>query len=273
MSATSATLPSARLRDGDPVEALIARWRRTGDPRLRERAVRRSMPLARGLAIRFLTPHEPLEDLVQVANVGLVKAVDRFDPERGVRFSTFAAPTISGELRRHFRSTAWTIHAPRTLQEAFLSVRAASERLMQRSGRAPTVAELAAATRLDPELVVEALQAREAQRVVSLDQPLRGDGDDEAGTPFGEQLGDEDPRFALVEEAASLAPALRRLTPRQRRILALRFGRDRVQREIARELGCSQMQVSRELRRALEELREATAETPRDAAPRRLTAA
>ncbi|HEX4804801.1 MAG TPA: SigB/SigF/SigG family RNA polymerase sigma factor [Conexibacter sp.] len=250
------------MRERISVDALIARWRRTGDRRARDHAVRRSLPLARGLAVRYVSSHEPLDDLVQVANVGLVKAVDRFDPERGVRFSTFAVPTISGELRRHFRSSAWTIHAPRMLQEGYLAVRQASERLMQRDGRAPTVAELARATKLDPELVVEALQAREAQRILSLDQPLRGEDDDERASALGEQIGGEDPRLALVEDAASLAPALRRLTPRQRRIVAMRFGEDRVQREIARELGCSQMQVSRELRRALDELRAAAAPSP-----------
>ena len=245
-----------------PVEALIRRWRRTGDRRLRERAVRCGMPLARRLALAYVTAHEPLDDLVQVANLGLVKAVDRFDPDRGTRFSTFAVPTITGELRRHFRNTAWTLHAPRSLQEAHYAVRDASERLVQRDGRSPTVAELAAETQLDAERVLEALQVRDAQRVASLDQPLRGDGDEDGATSLGDQLGDEDPRIALVEEAASLAPALAKLTQRQRRILALRFAHDRVQREIARELGCSQMQVSRELRRALDRLRELASGRP-----------
>jgi RNA polymerase sigma-B factor len=253
VSAVPASVPAG---DAEPVETLIARWRRSGDPRWRERAVWRGMPFARHLAIKYVNQHEPLEDLVQIANVGLVKAVDRFDPERGTRFSTFAAPTISGELRRHFRDAAWRLHATRSVQEAYLAVREASERMLQQRERTPTVRELAEATGLDPELVIEALQARAAQRVTSLDQPLR-DGAEDGTTTLADRLGGEDARYRLIEESASLGPALARLTLRQRRILVLRFGRDRVQREIARELGCSQMQISRELRAALEELREA----------------
>jgi RNA polymerase sigma-B factor len=217
MSAASLGSPPS---DRVPIEALISRWRRS---HWRERAVRRGMPC--------------------------------FDPAYGTRFTTFAAPTITGELRRHFRGCAWTIHASRSLQEAYLMVRDASDRIMQNGDRAPTVRELAAATGLDPETVLEALDARAAQRIASLDQRVR-ETDGEGTATLADQLGVDDPGYRLVEQAVSLAPALAVLTPRQRRIRAQRFGQDRVQREIAREIGCSQMQISRELRAALAELRE-----------------
>lgn len=258
MSATSAPRLRRSAGDAAPVEALIARWRRSGDPSWRERAVCRGMPFARRLATKYRNPHEPLEDLVQVANVGLVKAVDRFDPDRGARFTTFAAPTITGELRRHFRSAAWALHATRSVQEAYLLVRDASERILQHGDRAPTVRELAAATGLDAELVMEALQARAAQRITSLDQPVQVDGADSTAT-LADLLGAEDPGYRRIEQTVSLTPALAELTPRQRRILVLRFGQDCVQREIARDIGCSQMQISRELRAALQALRAAVA--------------
>jgi RNA polymerase sigma-B factor len=263
VSATGVARLGSPASDAAPIEALIAHWRRTGDPRLREHAVRRGMPLARRLATKYRNPHEPLEDLLQIANLGLVKAVDRFDPARGPRFTTFAAPTITGELRRHFRSSVWTIHATRSVQEAYLTVRDASERILQQGDRSPTVHELAVATGLDPELVVEALQARAAQQIASLDQPLR---DDDGTTTLADRLGEEDRGYAVVEQVVSLGPALAELTPRQRRILVRRFAQDRVQREIAREIGCSQMQVSRELRAALQKLRAADADVGRGCA-------
>jgi RNA polymerase sigma-B factor len=244
-----------RTRGLEPrVEALIAGYRRTGDRTLRERAVRQSMPLARRLALRFHSGREPLEDLVQVANVGLVKAVDRFDPELGNRFSSFAVPTIAGELRRHFRSSAWNLHVPRSVQEAFLLVREASDRIGQRSGRPPTVSELSAATGLDPERILEALQARAAQELLSLDQPSSSGGEGDETAALSELVGADDERLARVEERVTLAARLRTLPERERRIVQLRFVHDLTQSEIAARMGCSQMQISRLLRRAVASL-------------------
>jgi RNA polymerase sigma-B factor len=241
-----------RTRGLEPrVEALIAGYRRTGDARLRERAVRQSMPLARRLALRFHSGREPLEDLVQVANLGLVKAVDRFDPARGHRFSSFAVPTIAGELRRHFRSNAWTLHVPRSVQEAFLRVREAGERIGQRSGRPPTVGQLCDATGLDAERILEALQARSAQELLSLDQPAGSGADGDETASLAELVGADDERLGCVEDRLTLAARLQLLPERERRIVELRFVHDLTQSEIAARMGCSQMQISRLLRRAV----------------------
>jgi RNA polymerase sigma-B factor len=232
-------------------ERLLLRWRRTGDPRCRAAAVEAYLPLARKLAKRYDRGPEPLEDLHQVAYLGLVKAVDRFDPAFGVRFGSYAIPTILGELRRHFRDATWSVHMPRPVQESLLAVRAASDRLTDRLGRAPTVGELADAPGLDLEQVTEALQARAAKDPSSLDQPVGG-GDDEVSATLGEALGDVEDGFDLVDHRLAIAPALRALPRRDREILFLRFGLDLTQSEIAQRVGCSQMQVSRLLRRALE---------------------
>lgn len=211
------------------------------------------MPLARRIAKRYATGPEALEDLSQVAYLGLVKAVERFDPEAGTRFGSYAIPTISGELRRYFRDTTWSVHLPRGVQEDVLRVRNASDALTDQLGRAPTVAELGEETGLDTEQIAEALQAASARDSASLDQPLPGvDGAD--GDSLGDTLGTADDGFDLVEHRTTISPLLRALPRRDREILFLRFAHDMTQTEIAERVGCSQMQVSRLLRRALEQL-------------------
>lgn len=218
----------------------------------RERRITRYMPLARRLAARYHRGREPLDDLVQVAYVGLVKAVDRYDPDRGVRFSSFAIPTISGELRRHFRDTTWELHVPRGVQEAAVEVAKATDALSTRLGRAPTVGQLERETGLGAEAISEALYARAVQDTASVDRPRAGAADGE--TAIAERLGDEDDRFDLVDHQVTVAPLIRALPARDREVLFLRFAQDMTQSEIAARIGCSQMQVSRILRRALARL-------------------
>lgn len=242
-----------RPRDG---QELLTLYRRTGDQRARERAIEWYMPLARRLAARYHRRQVPFEDLVQVASLGLVKAVERYDPSRGTRFSSFAAPTISGELRRHFRATAWSPHLPRGVQEDALRVRDATTRLALRLGRAPRIGELSAETGLDAEAISEALHARAAQATLSLDQPWGRDPEQGAAT-LGEQIGADDDGFELVEQQALVGSLLRRLPRREREVIVLRFAGDMTQSEIAARIGCSQMQVSRILRRTIARLRAA----------------
>lgn len=233
-------------------EALVRRFHETGDDRLRQRAVGEYMPLARKLARRYHRGREPLEDLEQVAYLGLVKAVDRFDPSVGARFSSFAMPTIAGELRRHFRDATWTLHVPRGVQEAALSVARAADELANRLGRVPTTLELADATGLTVEQVAEALHARSAQDVRSLDQPAAGD--DRDARTVGETVGRDDERIDLIDHCVTVAPLIEALPEIERKVLRLRFGFDMTQTEIAMRVGCSQMQVSRLLRRAIARL-------------------
>jgi RNA polymerase sigma-B factor len=230
-------------------ELLIERYHATGDRRLRDGAVEQYMPLARRLASRYHRGREPLDDLMQVAYLGLVKAVDRFDPSVGTRFSSFAIPTISGELRRHFRDTSWTLHVPRGVQEAALDVSRATGELSHRLGRAPTVGELSQQTGLSTEAVHEALHARSMQELTSLDQPRAGGRAGE--TTVADLIGRDDDRIDLVDHRVTVAPLIRALPHREREILFLRFARDMTQTEIAERVGCSQMQVSRLLRRAI----------------------
>jgi len=236
-------------------EELLALYHRTGDRRAREQAIEHFMPLARRLAARYHRHSESFEDLVQVANLGLVKAVERYDPSRGTRFSSFAVPTISGELRRHFRGTAWNLHVPRGVQEDALRVRDVAARLTHLLGRAPRVSELVEETGLDAEAISEALHARAVQATTSLDQPAGSGGEDGEAT-LGELVGIDDDGFELAEYQADVGPLLHALPAREREVLFLRFARDMTQSEIARRVGCSQMQVSRILRRTIAQLRE-----------------
>ena len=244
-------------------EELIRELRRGGDPRLREQVIDQYLPLARKLARRFHRGAEPLEDLVQVASVGLLKAVDRFDPDAGNAFSSFAIPTITGELRRHFRDTTWSVHVPRGTQEAALRIKAVTDQLYHRHGRAPTVAEIAAETGLELEEVVDAMQARGAQEVASLDQPLAAG--EEGDLCLLDVLGDSDDALELAEDRTAVRAYLRALPERERQVLYLRFVHELTQTQIAARLGCSQMQVSRLLRRAIDSVGAAVAA---DAAPR-----
>jgi RNA polymerase sigma-B factor len=239
-------------------EELFSCWKRDGDESARELLVERYMPLARKLARRYGRSSEPFEDLAQVATMGLLKAIDRYDPERGA-FQSFAIPTILGEMRRYFRDCGWAVHMPRSAQERALKVRDAQEQLADASGRAPTVNELSQYLELDTEEVLDALQAIQSYQAVSLEAP-RGNDSTEAPS-YAETIGEEDERYELVELDAMVSSALREISPRERLILHLRFVDDLTQTQIAERVGISQMQVSRLLRRSIEQLRELTSES------------
>jgi RNA polymerase sigma-B factor len=239
------------------VNVLALHWREHGDTKARDELFNRFLPLARKLAGRYSNPHEPLEDLVQVASVGLLGAIDRFDPERGVRFPAFAIPTILGELKRYFRNTGWSVHVPRGAQETALRVDRASRQIMARSGRHPHVEELAEYLEISAEDVLTGLDAGTAHYSVSLDAPLTPTEGEEADS-LGDTLGEEDESYGLIETTISLSAAVRTLPYLERQALALRLEDDMKQSEIASGLGCSQMQVSRLLRRAAARMRDMT---------------
>jgi RNA polymerase sigma-B factor len=228
-------------------EALLRLYAAERSPDVREELVRRFMPLARSLAMRYRRQTESLDDLVQVAGLGLVKAVDRFDPERGRGFAAFAVPTILGEIRRHFRDHVWNVRLPRGLQEITMKVDDATSRLTEELGRFPTPKEIARQLSVSVEDVLEALEAGHARRTLSLDAPRRGD-DEDAATGL-ESIGDADPGYDRVE--AGLASDAAELTDEEWRVLRMRFDDELTQQEIGRRLGVSQMQVSRISRRAL----------------------
>ncbi len=219
----------------------------------RDAMVERHLGLARHLALRYSDSGEPLDDLFQVAALGLVNAVDRFDPSRGIAFTTFAVPTILGELKRHFRDRGWAIHVPRDLKEAALRVRRA---IAEHHGeRPPTPAELAEATGLSLEGVLEALDVAGVQRALSLDAPATNEED--GGATLVDLLGGDDADLALATDRTLLESLMRVVTPREREILRLRFAEDLTQSQIGERIGVSQMQVSRILRSALTRMREA----------------
>jgi RNA polymerase sigma-B factor len=242
--------PGSDPRD---TESLLRDYRRRRDTATREALVARFLPLARQLARRYQRGGEPFDDLVQVASLGLVKAIDRFDPDRGVAFSSYAVPTILGELRRYFRDSGWAVHVPRGVQERVMKVDQAVARLTTRLGHSPSVAEVAEAMGLEIEEVLEAMNASQAYDAVSLEAGRDTDRPDE-GT-IGDTLGQEDARLELIEYGATIAGTLRALPERDRLVLRLRFVDDLTQSEIAARIGVSQMQVSRLIRRALERLR------------------
>ncbi len=225
----------------------------TDRQRCRDALVEMHLPLVEYLARRFRNRGEPLDDLVQVATIGLIKAVDRFDLERGVEFSTYATPTIVGEIKRHFRDKGWAIRVPRRLQELKLSLAKATSELSQRNGRSPTVAELAVHLGMSEEDVLEGLESANAYSAVSLDAPDSGDDDNHA---VADTLGITDESLEGVEYRESLKPLLERLPAREKRILLLRFFGNMTQSQIAAELGISQMHVSRLLARTLLHLRD-----------------
>ena len=228
--------------------------RSQGDREARDRLVERYMRLAQTLARRYARTSEPLADLEQVACVGLVQAVDRYDPGRGVAFSSFAVPTILGELRRHFRDRTWAVRVPRELREVATSVDRTVEALSAELSRKPTAAEVAQASGLTVERVVEAREAAAVYRCESLDQPLHGDGD---GVPqtLGDRLGVRDPELDRVEDSVYIEQlATAALSRRDREVLRMRMHEDLLQREIAERVGLSQMQVSRVLRESLTRL-------------------
>jgi RNA polymerase sigma-B factor len=225
--------------------------------------VERHLGLARHLARRYADSGEPLDDLVQVASLGLLKAVDRFDPDRGVSFATFAVPTILGELRRHFRDRGWAIHVPRDLKEASLRVERA---LRQHVGRTPTPAELARATGLSLEVVLESLEVAGAHRAISLDAPAGAEDDGPAPT-IGERLGGEDDDLARARDRVTIDQLSSALDEREREILRLRFEEDLTQAEIGERIGVSQMHVSRLIRTAVTRMRLQAQAAPRHRRP------
>ena len=222
-----------------------------GDARAREAFIERYMPLARSLALRYRRASEPLDDLIQVGTIGLVKAVDRFDPEREVEFSTYATPTIVGELKRHFRDKGWAVRVPRRLQELNLQLGDLIGKLSQELGRSPTVAEMAEAAGTTEDEVLEGLESAHAYSLISLDAPTG-----EEDLTLHEQIGNEDEMLELLEYRASLTPLLDQLPPREQTMLYLRFFKGMTQSEIAEKLGISQMHVSRLLAKTLATLRE-----------------
>ena len=238
--------------DREALRRTFEEFGRTRDPELRDQLIQAHLGLAEYLARRFMNRGEPLDDLVQVASMGLLKAVDRFDTERGLEFSTYATPTIVGELKRHFRDKGWAVRVPRRVQELHLRLGAVLNTLSKDLGRSPTIAEIAERAEVSEEDVLEALEAGHAYRFTSLDAPAAGDEDNQA---LSDQLGTDDVGMEEIEHRVALSPLIAQLPPRERTILHLRFFEGRTQSEIANELGISQMHVSRLLARSLARLR------------------
>ena len=230
-------------------DELLARYATDRDPAIRDELARRMLPLARSLAMRYRRQTESLDDLIQVAGLGLVKAIDGFDPERGRPFTAYAVPTILGELRRHFRDHVWNLRLPRGLQEMTMKVSDATEALTEDLGRYPTPVEIAEMLDAPVEEVLEALEAGYARRTVSLDAPRPGAADDSEPTPAVETLGREETGYERVE--ADLAARSAGLDDEEWEVLRMRFVDDMTQSEIGKHLGVSQMQISRISRRAL----------------------
>jgi RNA polymerase sigma-B factor len=239
-------------RSDQAVDERFGLYRRTGDRRVRDELVEEHAPLAHFLASRFANRGEPRDDLVQVALVGLFKAVERFDPDRGLQFSTFATPTILGELKRHFRDRGWAVRVPRRVQELHLQLGRIVSALGQEKGRSPTPGEVAERAGVSEESVLEAMEAGSLYRLVSLDGSVTPD--DEGGE-LAACLGDDDPEFERIEHRSEIAELLNVLPARERRIVELRFFESMTQSEIAEHVGVSQMHVSRLLNRSLDRLR------------------
>lgn len=244
-------------------EELLKRFHTTRDPALREELVGRYMHFARSMAFRYRGGSEPTDDLIQVASLGLVNAIDRFDPERGIPFLAFAAPTVLGELRRHFRDRVWNLRLPRGLQERVAKVDEAITKLTADLERSPTVSEIAAALGLSDDEVLEAFSAASARRTASLDAPISSAEPDDA--TLGARIGDEEAGFERVEAWATLAEGLPALSERELTVLRLRFVEDLTQSQIAERIGHSQMHVSRILRGALAQLREQLGDRAKEA--------
>src|SRR3954470_22687873 len=255
---TQAPLPSAKARSRED-RRLMNRYHHHGDTAARDELVERFLPLARQLARRYQRGNEPLDDLIQVASIGLVKAVDRYDPDRGTAFSSYAVPTILGELKRSFRDSGWAVHVPRGMQERVMKLDTAAQELHRKLGRSPQPKELAAQLECSEAEVLEAMEAASAYDAVSL-EAQRGDSDNGGSDTFQDTLGADEERYELVEYGATIAPTLKALSPRERLILHLRFVEDMTQSEIAERIGVSQMHVSRLIRRSLARLRSASYE-------------
>ena len=236
---------------------LLVRYHLEGDPAAREQLVARFLPLARQLARRYQRGGEQLDDLVQVASLGLLKAIDRFDPARETAFSSFAVPTILGELKRHFRDKGWSVRVPRDLQELAVKVDRVGDDMSRELGRAPTPAEIAQRTGTTLEQVLEAREASAAYRAVSLDRPRTDDEED--GDSYADAVGAEDPGFRLAEHSATVERLMLVLSEREREVLRLRFEEDLTQSEIGQRVGVSQMHVSRLIRQSIARLRDEAA--------------
>ena len=245
--------PTDRVARGEEDRRLLTAYHRQGDPAARDALVQRFLPLARQLARRYQRTGEPLDDLVQVASLGLLKAIDRFDPERATAFSSFAVPTILGELKRYFRDKGWSVRVPRDLQELAVRVDRLGDELSRELGRAPTPGEMAERLGVSAEQVLEAREAAGAYRAVSLDRPRTDD--EEGGEAYADVVGGEDPGFGLAEDAATVQRLMRVLTDREREVLRLRFVEDLTQSEIGARVGVSQMHVSRLIRQSIARLR------------------
>jgi RNA polymerase sigma-B factor len=243
------------------VQALLVAYHREGDERARDQALVELMPLVRALASRYAGRGEPLEDLVQVGSIGLIKAVDRFDVDRGVDFASYAVPTIVGEIRRHFRDKAWAMHVPRRLKELSLRLSRVLDQLTTELGRSPTIAELAEAVGVEEEEAIDALDSMNAYSTRSLQAPFDDGSDDN----LSEKLGTEETGYAEIEDGALVEAGLDALDERERRIVELRFFHEMTQSQIASEIGISQMHVSRLLRRALLTMRGRIEEVASDA--------
>jgi RNA polymerase sigma-B factor len=238
--------------DGGPdeIRQLLCRWHEDGDRVAREELAERMLPLARSLARRYAGKGEPLDDLEQVASLGLLKAIDRFDVTREVRFATFAVPTIAGELKRHFRDRGWMLRVPRDIQELSARVVRAREALTRELGRSPSVNEVATAVGAGVEQVLEAVRAADAYRMMSLDEPLA------EGAGALDAIGGEDDGYELAEQRVLLRRGFDGLGEREREIVRLRYYEGLTQREIARAVGVSQMHVSRLIRRSIDSMRD-----------------
>ncbi len=248
-----ATAEDDRIDDTD----LLQRYRQDGDQRAREALIERYLPLSQRLARRYKHSGEDLDDLYQVASLALLKALDRFDPDRGSDFASYAVPTILGEVKRHFRDHTWAVHMPRDLQERTVKVSQAIEELGKVHGRAPSVPELAERLSMEPEAIVEALSAASAYATLSLEAEP---GNDPDAVALGEGIGEVDPGFELAEYGAAIQGTLREMPERERVVLHLRFVEDMTQTQIAERIGVSQMQVSRLIRKAVSVLRESANE-------------
>ena len=237
---------------------LLRRYHERGDLAAREQLIEAHMSLVRSLARRYSYRGEQLEDLVQIGAIGLIKAIDRFDLNRGVELTTYATPNIIGEIKRHFRDKGWSVRVPRGLQELNVQLARLVEQLTVQFGRSPTIPELAKAAGAQEEEVLEALESGRAYSSLSLSTG-GGGGDDDELDPL-ESIGTEEHQYEVSEDRAVLAPGFRALDDRERRILQLRFFEGLTQSQIAQQVGISQMHVSRLIRRSLEKIREAIAE-------------
>ena len=267
MSLPSPLAPPRRRTQQDPAfliardageRQLLVRYHEHGDLKARETLVQRFIPLARDLALRYRHTDEPLDDLTQVACMGLIKAIDRYEPDRGARFTSYAVPTILVELKRHFRDKGWALHVPRDLQERALAVGKAAERLSTRLGRSPTVSELAEEMSCSIEQVLEASEAATSYEATSLDAPAARSSEDE-GASLIDLLGGRDGGYDMVESGDALATSWQGLSELEQEVVRLRFTEDLTQREIGERIGFSQMHVSRLLRRAIGRMETAVA--------------